>query len=110
MQSITFGIVCVFVFLCSVSALRNCGEFEKDEIIHRILEEDAKPLPYQNEIDQLFDAYDKDDSHRMEEIYQLLANVTKEDSESTDYSEYAANRIRYVVSSFVKMKNWSEFK
>lgn len=101
MQSIEVRIVFLFLFLSCVSALRNCGELEKNDLIRHILEEDSKPLPYQNKIDQLFDAFDENDSQRMEEIYHYLANTTiydLDDSDSMVNSEYAG--IKYVVSFF----------
>lgn len=112
MQSIKFRIVLLALFSCSVSGLRNCGEFEKDEIIDHALKESSKPLPYQNEIDQLFDAFDENDSQRMEKIYQYLANTTTDELDDSDseYSDYAANRIKHVVSLHWKRKESSEFQ
>lgn len=99
MQSIKIQIVflSLFVILCSVGGLRNCGEFDKEEIIEYVLKEDSKPLPYQHVLDQLFDAFDGNDSLRMEEMYKLLENVEPYDSDDSESQQYATNPVRHVV-------------
>lgn len=111
MLSFKNRVVFLALVSCSASGLRNCGEFEKDEMIDEILREYSKPLPYQNVLDQLFQAYDEKDSNRMEEMYKHLEGTQTDESEEFDeslpieYSEYAKKRIKFVVSLHLKKKN-----
>lgn len=100
MQSIKIQVVFLFLFVisCSVRGLRNCGEIGKNEIIDYVLKEDSKPLPYQHVLDQLFDAFDGNDSLRMEEMYKLLENVETYESDDSESQQYATTPVRHVVS------------
>lgn len=106
MYSFEFRICCFGLFLCVVSCLRNCGEFDKDETIGEILKEYSKPLPYRTILNHIFYAFDENDTQRMEEMFKLLkrtkvkdlddseSETFVEDSDPLDYSE---ERIKFVV-------------
>lgn len=80
----------VFFSLNSVkSDLRECGEFHKKEHF--------KLLPYQNELEQLFDAVSENDTQRIDNIFKLLENASIDDVTRPE-SLWDENPIKFVVS------------
>lgn len=93
MQTTEIRFVVLFLFLhSSVDALRECGEFDQNGIVAREIREYSEVLPFQNELEQLFDAFENNDTELMEAAYKLLENV-----ENNDIEDYGKDLIKFVV-------------
>lgn len=93
MQLITdgprFGVLFLLLLLSGVNAgLRECGEFN---------EEYLDIFPYQNDLKKIFDAFDENDTQRMEEMIELLGNEGALDLNDGDPTKYKNDPIKYVV-------------
>lgn len=91
MHSIRIGVVFIIFIVYGVSSLQS-SEFD----------DDSTPLPFQDKIEEIFDAFAKGDIARMEENFELLESVDPDALNNLDESnqtpDYKRNRIDYVVS------------
>lgn len=96
MQAIEIRFVFLFLFLCNERvyciSLQNCGEFNK-----AVKEDDATVLPWEEELNELFDAFDENDNERFGEVLKYLANQTIDDPDDGSDESYATDIDRYVV-------------
>lgn len=94
MQPIGVRFVCLFFFLCSASSIK-IGDFFTSNF------DDSEPIPFQNELKDLFDSiYDKD-TKRMENMFNFFESIDPDELNNlNDLNEvdYSRNRIQYVVS------------
>lgn len=91
-------ILCLVVYNVNAS-LQECAEHDETGIVAGILAEDSKPLPFQDKLEQLFDAFDKNDIEGMESGYKLLENIrTDDDDDNNGYVD--GNHIKLIVSNF----------
>lgn len=96
MQQIGIRFVCLFLFVCSASALKFGDLFAQNY-------GDSQPIPYQSEIKDLFDAIYDNDTERTENIFNLLESIDPDELNMlSDFNdvEYSRNRIQYVVGIF----------
>lgn len=114
--AIQFAFVCL---LFSVEARRKCAELEKSETLARSVVNNAEALPFQKEIENIFDAFNNNDDERVEELFKSLENevdtepnevVTEPQDAPTNFGKKV---IKYVVSFFfersfylTKKKRW----
>lgn len=56
----------------------------------------SKPLPHQDELEEIFEAYDGNDNLRMDKILTLLKNEETDEFDEQDIS-YTENPSRFVV-------------
>lgn len=94
MQSRRIWIILVVSIVYSVANIRSHKlEDAKDESI---------PLPFQDQIEDVFDAFVKDDNVRMENTFKFLESIDPDEFNSLDdenyTAEYKRERIDFVVS------------
>lgn len=70
--------------------------------IHDDEKDDSMPLPFQDQIEEVFHAFGKGDIGRMEKIFKFLENIDPDELNKLDDSnlttDYKNERIDYVVS------------
>lgn len=89
---IRFVVLFLFLFSNAEGTFRECGEFDHSDVVAREIDEDLEVLPFQDELEQLFDAFDKNDDEHMEAAYKLLENIKVD-----EVDRYGADLIKYVV-------------
>lgn len=98
MKTFDIQFVCILLLFGSAveADLRKCGEFDQSEIVRQAVKKYSKPMPFQQEFEEILDAFEKDDNESMEEIFKKLENDTLSyaDDEPMNYTE---NIIKYVV-------------
>lgn len=94
MKSIKIEIVLLFLVVYSASSFRF-HEFHNASV-------DSKPLPYQDKIEEVFEAFGKGDIERMEKIFMFLESIEPDTFNELDdlniTTNYRNERINYVVS------------
>lgn len=82
MKSIEQRFIYFIVFLLSIQirvktvyALRECGEFHKDEFVQGRLAELDGELGFEAELNQYFDAFNNNDTKGMDDVLKLLQSV-----------------------------------
>lgn len=83
----------LFLFLISLCSATNL-QLEKNDGKYY----DSAPLPFQNELEELFRAYKENDIERMDDILEFFEDNSSAFDELND-SEYAKERIQFVVSN-----------
>ncbi|XP_031625878.1 lipase 3-like [Contarinia nasturtii] len=96
MRSIEIGLAVIFLFLYKVDAtLPKCAEFDQSGMIARELEKDSKALPFQDKLEQLFNAFEKNDTASVESIYKSLETIRVDDDDDVR-EKYTENLIKSV--------------
>lgn len=104
MQSIESRFVCLIVVLLSVhikieTALAlsaQCGEFNGDKYVQGRLAELDRELGFEAELEQFFDAFNENDTERMDEALKLLELV-----QSDFDDEVPAQASKQIIESVV---------
>lgn len=95
---IRFVVLFLVLYNSAEAKLRECAEFDQNDEVARAIREYSEVLPFEHELEQLFDAFDKNDYERMEAVYKSLGNLKIDDVE-----DYGKEPIKYVVrKNFVK--------
>lgn len=94
MQAIRIWII----LTCSIAySVSNIQSHEIEDF-----EDDTTPLPFQDQIEQVFDAFVKDDNVRMENTFEFLLSIDPDQfnqlNEANHTADYKRERIDYVVS------------
>lgn len=89
MHSFAIRFVLLLVFLNCATCHRQLKFLEKSD--------DTKPLPYQEKFEQLFRAFERNDTKQMEEIFEFLKNIITNDSIQENSTEYKDNGLTFVV-------------
>lgn len=94
MQSIWIEtVLIVFVVYCASNIQSHEFQDAKD---------DSMPLPFQDQIENVFDAFTRGDIARMEESFTFLENIDPDEFNKLDdlnrTADYRRDRIDYVVS------------
>lgn len=100
MQSANIQFTLLLLLICSTNEaikLRECGEFDQSDIVTRILERNSKPMPFQDELGDIFDAFNSNNTERMGELFKLLENKSFVDFDDEPPTGFAENIIKYVV-------------
>lgn len=103
MLSLKVQVVCLFLYLYSVSGLPVCGEFDKEQFFVS-----SDVLPFQDEFEELFRNFNESESGQIERISQLLQNINPFVSNNldniADKGNKNENRINFVVSQRHKIE------
>lgn len=96
MQTTEIRFVVLFLFLYnSVEAkLSECGEFDPNGVVARKIDEYSEELPFQDELEEVFEAFEKNDDERMEEAFKSLENVEIDEDEAENYG---VDLVKFVV-------------
>lgn len=102
MQSIAVQIILLLVFFNSAQAtqLRKCGEFDQNTINNLYADDSKPPIRYQNQFADILEAFDNNDTDRVEELFKSLEIETMADLDFDDEPtgpSYTGNVIKYVV-------------
>lgn len=71
------------------SDLRQCADFDKNF--------DVSVFPHQNELHEIFDAFDRNDTHQMERLLKIFESFRTEELDESQSTEYKNDPIKYVV-------------
>lgn len=93
MKSFRIGIALIAFIVYGVSSIQP-NELEDTN-------DDSLPLPFQDQIEEVFDAFAKGDIVRMEESFKYLENIDPDEfnklEDSNQTADYRRERIDYVV-------------
>lgn len=96
---------CVFLFLFLHSARAadefQCAEFHENGTEIKKFSFSPKKFPFQDSLTEYLDAYDNNDTKRMDNMLKLLQNTVQFNADEEDPS--AVDVIPYVVSGEIKL-------
>lgn len=90
-----------------ILAISECGEFHKNEFIRGKLAEFDKELAYEDELNQLLDAFNENDTQRMDDLLELLEEFKTIDENERIFN--FADQMRPVVS-LIKTIKFNSYK
>lgn len=94
-KRIYFPALFLLLLLCDVRAkLSECGEFNEYKF---------SEFPYQNELENIFDAFDENNTQQMEQMLTSMENIV--DVDDLDHNEYEEDRIKNVVCFCSKLNS-----
>lgn len=87
MQSAKIRSVCLFLFLYSVEGNHECGEFNQRGLLSRAAKTNSESILIQNFLGDFFNAFNSNDTRRMNEVYDFVENLTRDNTEKSFSSD-----------------------